>query len=205
MLASIARNTISVERQKTIGATLTIADGERTIDTFAPPVIPCTVLIQLNDSDTGSVLVTGTDSAGANQTETITLSSSKLGQGLKVFKTVTEIAITDCTNGNVVQVLYRGRDGSQVKAQAILFSCIQCQISYTQQSWRNDRSGTVESGKVKFMIPLLCNSTDQKLRAGDLITDRESGNQFLVVGNAFIDGVGLNRFQVVYGERRERT
>ncbi len=205
MLASIARNSISVKRQKTIGADLTIADGERTITTLATPVIPCTVLISLQDNDTGSVLVTGTDSSNAAQTETITLSSKKLGQGLKVFKTITEIEITDCTNGNALQVLYRGRDGSQVKAQAILFSCIQCQISYTKQTWRNDRSGTVESGGVKFMIPLLCNSEDQKLRAGDLITDIESGNHFLVVGNAFIDGVGLNRFQVVYGERRERT
>ena len=205
MLASIARNTISVERQKTIGAELTIAVGQRTIDTLATPVIPCTVLISLENNDTGSALVTGTDSDNVVQTETITLTSNKLGQGLKEFKTITEIAITDLTDGNTVQALYRGKDGSQVKAKASLFNCIQCQISYSQQSWRNDRSGTVESGRVKFMIPMFCNSADQKLRAGDLITDRESGNQFLAVGNAFIDGVGLNRFQVVYGERRERT
>lgn len=203
MLASIARNTVSVERQKTIGGERNVDGG--TLRNLATPVVPATILIKLRNSDTGSVEITGTDSTGAAQTETITISSSKLGQGIKLFATVSLVETTDIDSGNHIQVLYRGKDGSAVKAKEDLFTCLQCQIQYNQQSWPNGRSGTVESGKVKIMIPLLCNNTENRLGAGDLITDRDSGFQFLVGGIGYIDGVGINRFQVVYAERRERT
>lgn len=210
MLASIARNTVSVTRQKTIGGERLIAANSgqgAELTNLAQPVIPATVLCEIRDQDcicNSSVVITGTDEDGNTITETVDFNGTRFAQGLTLFTTVTSVQTANMQD-DYVYVKYRGKDGSQVKAQDALFNCIQCQISYTQQSWPNDRSGTVESGKVKFMIPLLCNSEDQKLRAGDLITDRDSGYQFLVVGMAYIDGVGLNRFQVVYGERRERT
>jgi hypothetical protein len=210
MLASIARNTVSVTRQKTIGGERLIAANSgqgAELTNLAQPVIPATVLCEIRDKDcicNSSVVITGTDADGETITETVDFNGTRFAQGLTLFTTVTSVQTANMED-DYVYVKYRGKDGSQVKAQDALFSCIQCQISYTQQSWPNGRSGTVESGKVKFMIPLLCNSADQKLRAGDLITDLDSGYQFLVVGMAYIDGVGLNRFQVVYGERRERT
>ena len=207
MLASIARNSVSVQRQVTIaGERVISADvGGNTITTLATPVIPATVLIKLTSADSGSALITGTDSTGGAQTETITFSSSKLGQGIKLFATVTSIETTTIAVGNTVQAVYRGVDGSSVKSKQALYACLRCQISYSTQSWPNGKSGTVESGKIKIMIPLLCNSYESRLRPGDLITDSDSGFQFLVSGIGYIDGVGINRFQVVYGERRERT
>lgn len=212
MLASIARNTISVQRQKTIGGERTLSSDSGNgaeLHNLATPVIPATVLCQIRDDGddcicNGSCVITGTDSQGDVITETVEFNGSHFAQGLTLFTTVTRVQ-TSNMSGFHIYVKYRGVDGSAVKARDDLFTCIQCQITYNAQSWPNGRSGTVESGKVKFMIPLLCNTEDQLLRAGDLITDRDSGAQYLVVGMAYVDGVGLNRFQVVYGERRERT
>ena len=64
MLASIARNTVSVERQKTIGGERNVDGG--TLRNLATPVVPATILIKLRNSDTGSVEITGTDSTGGS-------------------------------------------------------------------------------------------------------------------------------------------
>ena len=209
MLASIARNSISVQRQKTIGGERSLTVGNSTLDNLATPVIPATVVMELrDDGDTvpsnASCLITGTDINAATITETVEFLGSKFAQGIKLFATINTIVASNLSGWHIY-AKYRGIDGSTVKAQSDLFGCIQCQISYTQQSWPNGRSGTVETGKVKFMIPMFCNDAAQLLRSGDLITDRGSGSKYLVNGMAFIDGVGVNRFQVVYGERRERT
>lgn len=203
MLISISRNRISVERQITIGGERNVDGG--TLRNLATPIVPCTILISLRNTDTGTALVTGTNSSDQSQTETITITNSKLGQGIKLFKTISLVELTNIDSGNHIQVKYRGKDGSQVKAQNTLFDCLPCDISYSSQSWNNDKSGTVQNGKVTITIPVFCNDETQRLHAGDLITDLDSGYQFLVNGMAYIDGVGINRFQVVNAERREKT
>ena len=203
MLVSLARNRISVTRQKTTAKQRNI-DGS-VINSLPTPSQPCSILIELRDNDTGSALIEGTDSNDVSQNETVTFSSSKIGQGIKLFKTVTTVTFTDIDSGNYVYVRYRGLDGSSVKVQEDVYTCINAQISASRQSWPNDRSGTVESGKIKIMIPLYCSNEDNKIQAGDLITDLDSNQVYLATGMILEDGVGINRFQIVYAERRERT
>ena len=205
MLLSVARNRISVKRQKTIFKEATPSATPETIAVTAQPIIPCTVFVELGSAAaTGTVQVVGTDEAGGSQTETLAFSSGKLQQGLKVFKTITELIATNLSSV-LISAKYRGRDGSQVKTQAEIYSCVSCQISYTAQSWPNARDGTTQKGNIKIMIPIFCNSSESRLREGDLVTDLDSSAEFMVKGIAFESGVGINSFQTVYAERREGT
>lgn len=200
MLVSLARNRISVTRQATIVKEADIG----TLTTFTSPAQPCSILMELRDSGTGSSLITGTDSSDGVQTETLTFTSSKYAQGIKLFKTVTQVTFTSLS-GNRVTIKYRALDGSQVKIQSSIYSCISAQITASRQNWNNDRSGTVENGKLKILIPLYCTDQSNKIQAGDLITDLDSLQVYMATGNIMEDGVGINRFQVVYAERREGT
>ena len=204
MLLSVARNRVSVKRQKTIFASVTPSSASEVVSVTSQPVTPCTVLIELSTASTGTIEVQGTDSTGSSQTETLSFSSQVIQQGIKTFATVTQITATDLL-GILLEGKYRGRDGSAVKTQSTLYSCLSCQISYTAQSWPNGRDGTTQKGNIKIMIPVFCNSSDSRLREGDLVTDLDSSATFLVKGIAFESGVGINRFQTVYAERREGT
>jgi len=200
MLVSLSRNRISVTRQ----ATIVKESDVGTLTTFTTPAQPCSILIELRDSGTGSSLITGTDSSDGVQTETLTFTNSKYAQGIKLFKTVTQVTFTSLS-GNRVTIKYRALDGSQVKIQSTIYSCINAQISASRQKWDNGVSGTVQNGNIKIMIPLYCSDSTNKIQAGDLITDLDSNQTYLATGNILDDGVGINRFQIVYAERRERT
>ena len=205
MLLSVARNRVSVKRQKTIFISQAPSTTPETIANTAQPIIPCTVLVELGiAAPTATVEIVGTDEAGSSQSETLGFSSGTIQQGLKVFKTVTQLVTTNLSSVTL-SAKYRGRDGSQVKTQAELYSCISCQISYTAQSWPNGRDGTTQKGNIKILIPIFCNSSESRLREGDLVTDLDSSAVFMVKGIAFESGVGINRFQTVYAERREGT
>jgi len=203
MLVSLARNRISVTRQKTTGKQRNVDGG--VVQNLPTPFQPCSILVELRDNDTGTALIEGTDSNDVSQNETVSFTSSKLGQGIKLFKTISRVTLTDIDSGNHVYVRYRGLDGSSVKVQEDIYTCINAQISASRQNWNNDRSGTVENGNIKIMIPLYCSNEDNKIQAGDLITDLDSNQVYLATGMILEEGVGINRFQIVYAQRRERT
>ena len=203
MLVSLARNRISVKRQSTTGKS-TVIDTTGIVDSLPTPFQPCSILLELGSTSTGSAVIEGTDNTDTSQSETLSFTSAKLRQGIKVFKTITRIVFTGL-NGKNVKVKYRGLDGSSVKVQNVIYSCINAQISASRQNWNNDRSGTVENGNIKIMIPLYCANDENKIQAGDLIMDLESNQTYLATGMILEEGVGINRFQIVYAERRERT
>ncbi len=201
MLVTIVRNRISVKRQTTEAKQGNVAAS---VITFPAPSQASTVLLELNNADTGSVLITGTDKNDGAQTETLTFTSSKIAQSVKVFKTVTQLDFTDLA-GNYFYARFRGRDGSSVKVQSTVYTCINAQISPSRQSWPNDRSGTVQSGNMKILVPLYCMDEANVIQSGDLLTDLDSSQVFMATGNILFEGIGINRYQVIYAERRERT
>ena len=205
MLLSIARNRVKVTRQQTIGGTQTATTDPATIETIYQPNIATTILLALDvATPAATATVTGTDKSDAVITEEYAFTTGIYQQGVKTFKTVTSVSLVGL-EGKTVEMKYRGVDGSAVKAQRVIYNCINCQISYSTQKWPNERSGTVETGKVKIQIPVLCNSADQRLREGDLVEDLDSGYTYLVVGVGIEAGVGINSFQTVFTERREGT
>jgi len=68
MLVTIVRNRISVKRQTTEAKQGSVAAS---VTTFPIPSQASTVLLELNNADTGSVLITGTDKNDGAQTETL--------------------------------------------------------------------------------------------------------------------------------------
>jgi len=208
MITSMMTTQITIKRQSTEPIKLKDASASLTISNS--PMLPAVVQIAIIPFYSGTVEVVGTAKNDSAQTETLTFTAG-YGTGTqkgfllttKQFKTVTSLTCTGDLLTNTVDVTasYRSPDGSAVQYRTILESCYPASFSRGRASWKNSgNSGTTQEEKITITMPYTCTLD---LRAGDIVINNDTSEQFMVTGDRFIDGVGFNRCYQVFCERRE--
>ena len=206
MLATIARSRITIKRQATQAISQTAAD---TIAVTSQPLNEAVVQIAIVPYVAGTVTVIGTYD-GSAQSEVLTIVgynltdevSKGLATTIKLFDTVTSLDCSSGLGGNTTLTMsYRSEDGGAVQFRSTITTCYPAQISRGYEFWRNGRAGTDQTERITIMIPYTCSFAP---RAGDIIINDDTAEQFLCVGAPLIDGgIGAMQHFRISADRRE--
>ena len=199
MLISLCQSLVSISR-RTNQASAVVAVTS-TIPISVNPELNCPLNFVFSVSQTGEITITGTLN-GSPQTETVSVSSNKIGSGIKLFSTVTSVALDAAivSGGGTVKIKFIGKDGGSVASNSTVASDYPLRVNRGNENLLVPQSGSNPVEKASALLPYT-EVFDPK--EGDIITLNQTGVQFLVTGNPFIEQVGFNSYWMLNLQKYE--
>ena len=203
MLVSLGRNRVQITRttnQPFDSFTTDASFTSVTKSVEATPKSKCTVSFRVRPKGNGSAVITGVID-GVSTTDNVTIPASGIARGDKNFDSISQIEIIGSgLTSRTITTRFVGRDGGSIKARKSLVNCIPAQISFGGQSYIAGVDGSLQRGKVTVLLPDYC---DIIPREGDILTDLDTNNAYIVEGNALFQALGLSRHYEVVASRYE--
>ena len=199
MLVSICQSLVDIDRRaNTFVSSTAVASS---ITSIATPKINACVILKFSTAQTGTITINGTLD-GSSTNETITVSSSKIAVGIKLFSTTTSISLDSniVSAGGTVECKFTGQDGGSIFTTVRVVSGFPARISRNNANLAVPNSGTVQVEKTKALLPY---TETFEPKDGDIISLIETSNRFMVVGSPLIEMVGFNMHYVCTIERYE--
>lgn len=201
MLISICQSLVNVDRRS--NQLLSSTSVASSISASSTPKINACIVLKFSESQTGNITITGTLD-GSSQTEVISISSSKIAVGLKLFSSTTTIELDSdiVTGGGTVEAKFTGKDGGNVFTLTRVATSYPARISRGGANLAAPNSGSLQVEKPKALLPYTEVFEPQE---GDQISLIQTSNKFIVVGSPFIEMVGFNTHWICNLERHETT
>lgn len=220
MLISICRNNIKITRLtselfSTQGTASTI-----TVDNTSPNV-KANVQVQLNRPSTGlsntltvtiagNVKVDSQESTYTTITEDLSFLAPLGGIPTKVMVTsknysnITSFSMSGSAiaDGFTISANYIGPDGGNIFSQSVIVDGYPAAITRSNEKWPDKKYGSASSEGPSMLLPY----TDVfEIRIGDIVTNKVTNEEYMVVGVPLIESFIGNQFRKVKLEKRNKS
>ena len=203
---ALAGRAFNVYRQTAFILDSTAATASITIT--RQPKRECVVQVKISGgtANTGTVLLTGTVSGSAGQTETLTFTGAGTQLSTKRFtaiSAVTTSGLADEDTPPTITIEAVGTGGSRQNASYLLRSGVKVSMNHAGTQWAiGDIPGSSERESVGFLIPY---DPSWTTREGDVFIDDWNSEQYMVEGVSLMRGpkFGSPVFYQVRAVRRD--
>ena len=200
MLNSICFNTITVVRQANTTQSSTAIVSSISIS--SQPKIATALSFKFTAKCTGTLTITGTSNNSAT-TEDVVVSNNTICQSMKRFSNITSVAFDASlvSSGASVTIKYIDMGGSSVPIETEIIDGFPINLTRNKANLVISRDGSMENESFTGLVPYTSQWSPKEF---DLVTIKETNEQFMTVGSPLIEQIGINQHWVLNLKRYQR-